>query len=151
MLYGSQLDKEALLGGELRSCGSGETKAGQENFTDYHGYRADQEYHSDREVADTFSNFISLQSSLTKLQCSGVQCDRDSYELEMSCSQDSYEPGRQAGSGYLGSYHRIRHLSGLSEPGQSGYYRAQVGTNQSRIDVEDTFLFRTFFRLGCLF
>ena len=105
------MDKEALLNtGNNQPAGAGdylekEPKPYQENY-DYRAYReeyTDSEIERDRD------------------------CDRDSYLERMSGSHtDSYE-GRT--SNYLGTYHRIRHMSGLSEgqPYPTNYNMAGCG------------------------
>lgn len=94
-IYGNHLDKEALLntGNNVNADYlEKEPKPYQENY-DYRSYR--EEYNTDSELERD------------------RDCDRDSYLERMSGSHtDSYEGRAQ---GYLGTYHRIRHMSGLSE------------------------------------
>jgi hypothetical protein len=105
-IYGNHLDKESLLktGNNVTADYlEKEPKPYQENY-DYRSYRED---YTDSEVERE------------------RDCERDSYQERMSGSHtDSYEGRTQ---GYLGSYHRIRHMSGLSE-GQPYPPNYSVGT-----------------------
>jgi len=99
-LYSNHLDKECLLNTGNHVTHETDPKPYQENY-DYRAYREPELYDSELEVRE--------------------RGDCDSYTEGMS-GTDSYEGQGPPVGGYLGSYHRIRHLSGLSEgpPGPPG-------------------------------